>query len=62
VVHGEHVNRVRSDSVYNAIVAPDDFADIITTELRDDSARGWELMKPLNRPDDSFGDESSVAG
>ena len=61
MVHGEHVNRVGSDSVDNAIVAPDDFANIIAIELWDDSTRGWELVKPLNRPDDSFGDESCVA-
>ena len=62
VVHSEHVNGVCSEAVHNAIVAPDDFANVITIELWDDSTGCGKLMKSLNGANDSFGDESCVAG
>jgi hypothetical protein len=60
MVHGRLVNRARSDSVNHAIVAPDDLADIVATELWDDSAGGGKLAKPSSRLDDALCDESSV--
>jgi len=57
----EQVNRVCSDSVDDAIVAPDDLANIFAVELGDHATGRWELAKPFNQPDDSFSDKSCVA-
>lgn len=55
------MNRVCSDSVDDAIVAPDDLANIFAVELGDHATGRWELAKPFNQPDDSFSDKSCVA-